>query len=84
MFSFYSYYFRRKKFLSDNSDKDFIYKKTESRVLLSCPHGVPQTRLGKNKYPEIGALAVTLELAERLNANLIAKTSNNFDDVNFD
>jgi len=84
MFSFYSYYFRRKKFLSENSDKDYVYIKTQSRVLISCPHGVPQTRLGKSKYQEIGALAVTLELAERLNTNLIAKTSNNFDDANFD
>ncbi len=84
MFSFYNYYYRRKKFLSENRDKDFVYIKTDSRVLLSCPHGVEQTRLGKSKYPEIGALAVALELAERLNTNLIAKTSNHFDDVNFD
>ncbi len=83
-FIFKDYYFRRKLFLNENKDKDFVYNKTQSRILLSCPHGVPQTRLGFSKYAEIGALAVTLELAEKLNTNMIAKTSNNFDDANFD
>ena len=83
-FSFTNYYFRRKLFLANNRDKDYVYVKSSSRILLSCPHGVEQTRLGLRKYAEIGALAVTLELAERLDTNMIAKTSNNFDDANFD
>lgn len=55
-----------------------------NNILISCPHGVSQIRLGKYKVSEIGALATSLYLQEKLDCFLIAKTKNNNDDANFD
>ena len=84
MFSYNNFVKNRKKFLKENSNEDFVYFDNDSKILLSAPHGVPQTRLGKKQHEEPGSLAFALELYKRLNCNFIAKTKNNFDDVNFD
>ena len=84
MFTYTSYIKTRKRFMRENKNQDFVYLKNDSNVLVSAPHGVPQTRLGKVKHEEIGSVSVALELNKRLNTNLIVKTANNFDDVNFD
>ncbi len=52
--------------------------------MLSAPHGVSQTRLGKNKVAEPGSLATAIYLQKVCETYLIAKTKNNFDDANFD
>lgn len=84
MFSYNKFIGTRKSFLKQHKKEDFVYFKTESNILISAPHGVPQTRLGVYKHEELGSLAFALELSKRLKTNLIAKTKNNFDDVNFD
>ena len=84
MFSYNKFNKNRKAFLKENKDKDFVYINSKSRVLISAPHGVPQTRLGIPKYQELGSIAFALELYNRLNTKFIAKTKNNFDDANFD
>lgn len=57
---------------------------TDSRLLISAPHGVVQTRLGKEKFSEPGSARLALVLQKNLNCNLILKTKNMFDDANFD
>ena len=84
MFSYNRFIKNRQNFLKENREEDFVFIDSESDILLSAPHGVPQTRLGIPKHEEIGSLAFALELYKRLNTKFIAKTSNNFDDVNFD
>ena len=84
MFSYNKFINNRKAFLKENKDKDFVYINSKSRVLISAPHGVPQTRLGVPKYQELGSIAFALELHSKLNTKFIAKTKNNFDDANFD
>ncbi len=74
----------RKKLLRENKENDFVLVEGENKVLISAPHGVVQTRLGKSKYPEKGSLATALFLSNRKKTYLIAKTKNNFDDANFD
>ena len=74
----------RKKFLRANKDKDHVVVKGENCVLISAPHGVKQTRLGRPKVAEIGSLALALRLQKETNSYFIAKTQNNFDDANFD
>lgn len=74
----------RRRFLSDNKEKDFTLINGKNYVLLSSPHGVYQTRLGKAKVPEIGSLATSLYLSRAKQTYFIAKTKNNFDDANFD
>ena len=74
----------RKKFISANKTKDHVLLAGENHVLLSAPHGVKQTRLGKPKVAEIGSLALVLRLHKDTNSFFIAKTKNNFDDANFD
>lgn len=75
---------QRQRFLKENKDIDFVYEDNNSNILISAPHGVPQTRLGKAKHEEPGSLSFAIELKNRTQTNFIAKTSNNFDDVNFD
>ena len=75
----------RNVFMSDNKMNDFIVKvNPESQVLLSAPHAVSQVRLGKTKVAEIGSTNTVLWLNYLTNANMIIKTKNNYDDVNFD
>ena len=61
-----------------------VLRNYDSRVLLSAPHGVGQTRLGKPKEAEIGSARMALMLHELTQSNLIIKTKNIFDDANFD
>lgn len=82
--NFTQYIQARKDFLQRNSQKDYVYIDKGSNILLSCPHGVVQTRLGAQKTAELGSLNLALYLHETQNLNLIAKTMNNFDDANFD
>lgn len=82
--NFTQYIQARKDFLQKNNQKDFVYVEKDSNVLLSCPHGVVQTRLGAQKTAELGSLNLALYLHETLGFDLIAKTMNNFDDANFD
>jgi len=74
----------RKKLLRENKENDFVLVEGENKVMISAPHGVVQTRLGKSKYAERGSLATALFLSKRKKTFLIAKTKNNFDDANFD
>lgn len=61
-----------------------VERNYDSKVLLSAPHGVDQTRLGAPKGAEIGSARLALALRELTESNLIIKTKNIFDDVNFD
>ena len=71
-------------FLEKNKDNDYTLINGSGIVLLSCPHSVFQTRKGKYKKPEIGALFVSIAVLNNTNCYLIAKTQNNGDDANFD
>ena len=84
MFSYNKFVRNRKTFLRENKDNDFVYLNSDSKILISAPHGVPQTRLGVPKHQEPGSFAFALELYNRLHTKFIAKTKNNFDDANFD
>lgn len=57
---------------------------TSSKILLSAPHGVKQTRFGLQKASERGSARFALILQRLLNTNLIIKTKNLFDDANVD
>ena len=82
--SFNSFRLLRFKFLEDNIGSDHAVILGTKKILLSAPHGVTQTRLGKNKVAEIGTLPFALILQKRCGTHLIAKTKNNFDDANYD
>lgn len=84
MFSYNRFIENRKNFMKSHRNEDFVYIDNQSDILISAPHGVSQTRLGFHKVAEIGSVAVALELTNRLKTKLIAKTKNNFDDVNFE
>ncbi len=63
----------------------FAYiENSDSNILLSAPHGVVQTRLGRQKFPEKGSARLAVILSQINKTNLIIKTQNMFDDVNFD
>lgn len=74
----------RKQFFLVHQEPDFFVDTKSSPILISVPHAVKQTRLGKQKNEEIGTLSTGIILADRLNSSLIIKTRNNFDDANFD
>ncbi|MCQ2555734.1 MAG: hypothetical protein MJ149_00175 [Clostridia bacterium] len=74
----------RRGFMEQHKTEDFYYEIGESDILISMPHAVNQTRLGKPKYAEPGTVSLGLWLAKQLNASYIVKTQNNFDDANFD
>lgn len=74
----------RKQFFLAHQEPDFFVDTKSSPILISVPHAVKQTRLGKQKNEEIGTLSTGIILADRLNSSLIIKTRNNFDDANFD
>ena len=74
----------RKDILANNKTKDFVFFAGENNILISVPHGVSQTRLGKQKVAEIGTIPLGIALAKETDSNLLVKTKNNFDDANFD
>lgn len=74
----------RKDLLLSYGENDHFFKQTNSSVLISAPHGVPQIRLGKFKVAEIGTIPVASIFAENTNSNLLIKTKNNNDDANYD
>ncbi len=74
----------RKQLLQVNCGKDHIYIKGNNNVIISVPHGVSQTRLGKHKVAELGTIPMGIIVADNTNSHLIVKTKNNFDDANFD
>ena len=74
----------RKKFLRENKRKSFAVIEGENKVILSAPHGVVQTRLGRAKVSEQGSLASVIYLQKKTKSYLIAKTRNYFDDANFE
>ncbi len=82
--SFRSYKKIGRLFLLENKLKDNVLINKNSKVLLSVPHAVPQTRLGKHKVRETGTLPFAMFLSEHNNFSMIVKTKNNFDDANFD
>lgn len=84
MKEFDALHLKRKNFVKENQNRDNKILKGNNAVLLSAPHGVPQVRLGKPKFQEIGSLATALYLYENTDCSLIAKTKNNYDDANFD
>ncbi|MBR2909703.1 MAG: N-formylglutamate amidohydrolase [Clostridia bacterium] len=73
-----------KSFLEQNKTLDHIYVEGQGEVLVSSPHSVFQTRKGKYKAPEIGALKTALLIHKSTNCHFISKTKNNNDDPNFD
>lgn len=74
----------RREILQKNSDKDSLYIPDTNNILISVPHGVVQTRLGKQKVAEIGTIPTGWIIANATNCHLLIKTKNNFDDANFD
>ena len=74
----------RNSILDNNKNNDFVFYEGKNNVLISVPHGVPQTRLGKQKYPEMGSIQTGKILADNTNSHILIKTTNNFDDANFD
>ena len=74
----------RKDILTNNSTKDFVFFPGENNILISVPHGVSQTRLGKHKVAEVGTIPLGVMIAQGTSSNLIVKTKNCFDDANFD
>lgn len=83
-FSFYRSKKIRNKVLSEANGKDYIFFEGENSVLISVPHGISQTRLGKHKVAELGTIPLGILLAERTKSHVFIKTKNNFDDANFD
>lgn len=75
---------KRKMFLKENETNDHKVVHGSKAVLLSAPHGVNHVRLGREKYREVGSLATAIELRDRTDCFLIAKTKNSGDDANFD
>ncbi len=66
-------------------ESGYVYiSNPDSFILLSAPHGVKQTRLGKSKFSEIGSARLAITLSQLNNTNLIIKTKHMFDDANFD
>lgn len=76
--------FIRKTILNNNKHVDSLFIEGTNNVLISVPHGVAQTRLGKHKVAEIGTVSTGKILADETNCNILIKTKNNFDDANFD
>ncbi len=74
----------RKIFMQQHKEEDCFYELKNGSVLISMPHAVNQTRLGKVKYAEPGSVNLGLTLKDALNCSYIIKTKNNFDDANFD
>lgn len=74
----------RKEILDNNRDCDFLFLPGNNKVLISVPHGISQTRLGKYKVAEIGTIPFGKILSDATESHLIVKTRNNFDDANFD
>lgn len=75
---------KARELLEQNKSKDHFVILKDSTIMLSAPHCVSQTRLGKHKIAERGTLPFALSLQENNNVSLIFKTKNNFDDANFD
>ena len=82
--SFKTFSNTRKNMLQTHGENDNYFKQTNSSVLISAPHGVPQVRLGKFKVAEIGTIPVASIFAKNTNSNLLIKTKNNNDDANYD
>lgn len=74
----------RKLFIEEHKEEDCYYELKPGSVLVSIPHAINQTRLGKVKYAEPGSANLGLTLKDKLNCSYIIKTKNNFDDANFD
>ena len=74
----------RKNIIQNNKNCDSVFFEGSNNVLISVPHGVSQTRLGKLKVAEIGTIPLGYIVAKNTNSNIIIKTKNNFDDANFD
>ncbi len=72
------------KYFKKEHENSFEILKGKGKVMVSAPHSVAQTRLGKLKYsePQTGALAHLLH--DSLNCHVIYKTKNLGDDANFD
>ena len=74
----------RRAFLKDHKKEDYVAIEGDNNILISAPHGVFQTRLGKKKVCEPGSLTTALYLSKKTHTYFIAKTKNNCDDANFD
>lgn len=83
-FSFYKTRKIRSDLLKEAKGKDNVFFEGENEVLISVPHGVSQTRLGKHKVAEPGTIPLGFLIAEKTKSHIIIKTKNNFDDANFD
>ena len=74
----------RKNILTENANRDHVFLCGKNNVLISAPHGVSQTRLGKHKVAEIGTIPLAVLLANATGSHALIKTKNNYDDANFD
>lgn len=74
----------RKKILNENKNVDSCFIQGNNNILISVPHGVSQTRLGKYKVAEIGTIPTGIILGKNTLSHVLIKTQNNFDDANFD
>lgn len=72
------------QFINSHSNEDHVFVSGNNSVLISIPHGVSQTRLGKKKLAEPGSVNLGLTIADCTNSHILVKTKNNFDDANFD
>lgn len=70
--------------LNVESEKSFVLEDGKDFVMISAPHCVTQTRMGRLKQAEPQTGAIALLLREELNCPIIYKTSNIGDDANFD
>lgn len=84
MIKFHKLHNERRLFLKKYCNVDHIVFNGENNILISAPHGVPQTRNNKPKVREPGSLSVALALHNKQKTFFIAKTKNNHDDANFD
>ncbi len=74
----------RRDILSQYGHLDHIYFSGNNNVLISVPHGIVQTRLGKQKGAEIGTIPMGTYIKNNTNSHIIIKTKNNYDDANVD
>lgn len=66
-----------------NQHNNFFIKDGLKKILISCPHSVPQTRNGEIKDAEPETAIIALELS-KLGYPCIIKTTNENDDANRD
>lgn len=77
-------YKKYEQYFGTEKESSFELLSGKGKIIVSSPHSVEQTRLGKKKFaePQTGALAKLLH--DKLGIPVIYKTKNCGDDANFD